>query len=210
MYLSKDIDQRFTQHRNKFKGFVSYRAIATRLRNTFKGIDNLKFKVVKFEDLDVNEFSVGGLYDQTTNTKYVILNLSKYSEEMLFDSHLWKDFYFLISQTIQHETIHQDQFKHREDCDEEADIDFKFAPQDTVEDRYYLADNDEIDAYAHDIAMEIKHFYPLSNPYEVLKSINSKRKLPSFSYYKNTFKGCEWSDVKKRLLLKTYKWIPHV
>jgi len=210
LYLSKDIDQRFTQNRNKFKGFVSYRSIATRLRNTFKGIDNLKFKVVKFEELDVNEFSVGGLYDQTTDMKYVILNLSKYSEEMLFDGHLWKDFSFLVSQTIQHETIHQDQFKHREDCDEEAEIDFKFTPLDTVEDRYYLSDNDEIDAYAHDIAMEIKHFYPLRNPYEVLKSISSKRKLPSFSYYKNTFKGCEWGGIKKRLLLKTYKWIPHV
>lgn len=210
MYLSKDIVQRFTQNRLKFNGFVSYRSIATRLRSTFSDYNNLKFKIVKIEDLDVNEFSVGGLYDQNSNTKYIILNVSKYSEEMLFDTFLWKDFSFLVSQTIQHETIHQDQFKHRKETDEKPEIDFRFTPQDTVEDRYYLADNDEIDAYAHDIAMEIKHFYPLNNPYDVLKSINSKRKLPSFSYYKNTFKGCEWGDIKKRLLLKTYKWIPHV
>lgn len=210
MYLSKDIDQRFTQNRSKFIGFVSYRALTTRLRSTFSDFNNLKFKIVKFEDLDVNQYSVGGLYDQSSDVKYVILNLSKYSEEMMFDAHNWKEFSFIISQTIQHETIHQDQFKHREDIDEKLEIDFRFVPLDTVEDRYYLADNDEIDAYAHDIAMEIKHFYPLHNPYEVLKSINSKRKLPSFSYYKNTFKGCEWSDIKKRLLLKTYKWIPHV
>ena len=210
MYLSKDIDNRFTQNRLKFNGFVTYRALGTRLRNTFSDFNNLKFKVVKFEDLDVNQFSVAGLYDQSTDMKYVILNVSKYSDEMLFDTHVWKDFSFLVSQTIQHETIHQDQFKHREETDEKFDIDFRFTPQLTIEDRFYLADNDEIDAYAHDIAMEIKHFYPLSNPYDILKSIRSKRKLPSFSFYKNTFKGCEWSDIKKRLLLKTYKWIPHV
>ena len=210
MYLSKDIDRRFANNRLKYNGFVSYRALSTRLRNTFSGVDNLKFKIVRTEDLDVNEFSVGGLYDQKTNLKYIILNVSKYSDEMIFDIYLWKDFTFLVSQTIQHETIHQDQFKFRELCEEEITIDFRFTSLNTVEDRYYLSDNDEIDAYAHDIAMEIKHFYPLSNPYDVLRSIGSKRKLPSFSYYKNTFKGCEWSDIKKRLLLKTYKWIPHV
>lgn len=210
MYLSKDIEQRFTQNRLKFNGFVSYRALTTRLRNTFSSFTDLKFKVIKTKDLDVNEFSVGGLYDQTTDNRYVILNLSIYSREMLFDKSLWKEFTFLVSQTIQHETIHQDQFKHRAYDDEIAELDFKYTTSNTVEDRFYLADNDEIDAYAHDIAMEIKHFYPLSNPYNVLKSIGSKRKLPSFTYYKNTFKGCDWSDIKKRLLLKTYKWIPHV
>lgn len=210
MYLSKDIDQRFTQNRHKFHGFVSYRALTARLRSTFSNLDNLKFKLVRLENLDVNEFSVAGIYEQKTDLKYVIVNVSDYSDEMLFDNFVWKDFTFLVSQTIQHETIHQNQFKHRELCDEEAEIDFKFTPLNTVEDRYYLADNDEIDAYAHDIAMEIKHFYPFSSPYDVLKSISSKRKLPSFSYYKNTFKGCDWSDIKKRLLLKTFKWIPHV
>ena len=125
MYLSKDIDNRFTQNRLKFNGFVTYRAIGTRLRNTFSDFNNLKFKVVKFEDLDVNQFSVAGLYDQSTDIKYVILNVSKYSDEMLFDTHVWKDFSFLVSQTIQHETIHQDQFKHREETDEKFDIDFE-------------------------------------------------------------------------------------
>ena len=210
MYLSKDINQRFTQNRNKFDGFVSYRSISARLRHTFKGYDNLKFKVVTFDDLDVNDYSVGGLYDQITDMKYVILNFSNYSNEMLFDDELYNDFQFLVSQTIQHETIHQDQFKHREDKGEKATIDFKLTYQNIVEDRYYLSDNDEIDAYAHDIAMEIKHFYPHMDPYFVLKTISYKRKLSSYTYYKKTFRGCDWKDIKKRLLLKTYKWIPHV
>ena len=210
MYLSKDIDRRFTNNRFKFDGFVTYRSLSVRLRNTFSIISNLKFKIIRTEELDVNEFSVGGLYNQSTDLKYIILNVSNYSNEMIFDACLWKDFTFLISQTIQHETIHQDQFKFRELCDDEIKIDFRFTSLNTVDDRCYLADNDEIDAYAHDIAMEIKHFYPLSNPYDVLRLIGSKRKLPSFSYYKNTFKGRDWSDIKKRLFLKIFKWIPHV
>lgn len=210
MYLSKDIDHCFNNNQSKFDGYVSYRSLSARLRHTFKSIDNLKFKIIRTNHLCVNEFSVAGLYDQSKNMKYVILNLSKYSNEMLFDKPLLKDFTFLISQTIQHETIHQDQFKHRKDTDLEAELDFRISAIDTVEEKLYLSDYDEIDAYAHDIAMEMKQFYPLSDPYDILKTIYSKRKLPSFSYYKNTFKGCEWDQVKKRLFLKTYKWIPYV
>jgi hypothetical protein len=77
------------------------------------------------------------------------------------------------------------------------------------EEKEYLADPDEIDAYGHDIAMEIKFFYPKQDPYEVLNKIGSKRKLWSYNYYKKTFKGDDWSHIKSRLLKKTYQWIPH-
>ena len=141
---------------------------------------------------------------------YIVLNLSNKHRTFNTTQEAWPEIKFSISQVCQHEYIHKLQWQNREGIVVEKPLEFRINKTSKYEEQEYLSDADEIDAYAHDIAMEIKHFYPLSNPYEVLKSINSKRKLPSFSYYKNTFKGCEWSDVKKRLLLKTYKWIPHV
>jgi hypothetical protein len=59
--------------------------------------------------------------------------------------------------------------------------------------------------------MEIAEYYPRQNPYAVLRSIDTKRKLWSWRYYKEAFKDSpDWSDVHNRLLKKTFKWIPHV
>ena len=81
-------------------------------------------------------------------------------------------------------------------------------PQDLVD---YLAELDEIDAYVHDIAMEIREYYPKSDPMDVLRNINKRRKLWSWNYYRSAFKDSkDWSDVKTRLLKKTYLWLPHV
>ena len=73
----------------------------------------------------------------------------------------------------------------------------------------YYGDADEIDAYAHDIATEIKRYYPNRNPYEVLKNINKTRKVHSYNYYRRTFSKCEWGGIKKQLLKKIFNWIPH-
>ena len=115
----------------------------------------------------------------------------------------------LLSQVIQHETIHQLQYQHR-DCHDIAKLDFRDLRGSLNEEREYLADKDEIDAYGHDIAMEIKYHYPGKDPYNILKNISKVRKLPSYNYYKQTFKTTKWSMVKKRLLKKTYNWIKYV
>ena len=73
----------------------------------------------------------------------------------------------------------------------------------------YLAEIDEIDCYAHDIAMEIREFYPKMDPFVVLGSINKRRKIWSWRYYRNTFKHSpDWSEVRDRLLKKIYLWLP--
>ena len=211
MYLSEKIEKNLNDNRQKLSGYVSYRALSRRLNSIFKDTDqHLKFKCVKYEDLDVDQYMVGGLYDQTTNMKYIIFNVSSYSDELLIEDWMWSDFVFNVSQTIQHETIHQNQFQHRPYIDDGIKIDFRVLKGTIDEDREYLSDLDEIDAYAHDIAMEIKYFYPHMDPLKVLSTISYKRKLGSYTYYKRTFKGCDWSQIKKRLLSKTYKWIKNV
>lgn len=210
MYLAPQINQVFETNKSKFIGELPYTTIQRRLNSVFEFPKDLKFKVESFEDFNVGEFNVSGLYDMTTDKRYVILNVSSLANNLCLTEYSFEDFKFLVSQAIQHETIHQDQYQFRQ-CDEDpVKLDFRNFSGTLDEEREYLSDLDEIDAYAHDIAMEIRFYYKNRNPYDVLKSIDKTRKISSYNYYRKTFKKCSWSKIKHKLLLKTYKWIPHV
>lgn len=210
MYLSLNINDILDKNIKKFQGYVTYKSLVHRLNSTFKNFDDLKFKVVTYEFIDVNDYSLSGLYDHTKNKKYVIFNFSSHSNEVFFDNLEWQKFKFQISQVIHHESIHQSQYQYRSFIEDNTKIDFRLLQDTLDEERSYLSDYDEIDAYAHDIAMEIKFHYGHLDPYTVLDTISQKRKLSSYKYYAKIFKGCDWSNIKKRLLSKTYKWIQHV
>lgn len=210
MYLAPKINEALENNKHKFLGSNSYRCIVRRLGMSFEFPKDLKFRVETFSDIESNDFTVAGLYDMTTDKKYIILNLSEFTDYLYLDKTTFPLFKFFISQAIQHETIHQLQWQHRDEINDPVKLDFRNFAGTLDEEREYLSDIDEIDAYAHDIAMELKEFYPNKNPYEQLKKINRLKKLPSYSYYTSTFKNCNWQKVKNRLLFKTYKWIPHV
>ena len=210
MYLAPEIDKVLDDNKHKFIGELSYNTIVRRLGLAFDFPKDLKFKVEEFKDVDVNEFTVSGLYDMINNKKYIILNVSDEGKSLEFDEKTFSSFKFLISQTIQHESIHQNQWQHRDDVDAPIKLDFRNFGGTIEEEREYLADIDEIDAYAHDIVMEMKYYYPKEDPYKVLRRIELARKIPSYRYYKYTFKNCSWYKIKKHLFSKIYKWIPYV
>lgn len=210
MYLSQQIDDVLESNRHKFIGNLSYATIIRRLGISFDFPKDLKFRFEKFKDVDVDEFMVSGLYDMAYNKKYIILNFSLYSDYINLTHYSFETFKFFVSQVIQHETIHQDQWQYRDGTEDPVKLDFRNTTGTLREEREYLSDIDEIDAYAHDIAMEILFYYPKENPYNILKTINRRRKIPSYLYYKDTFKNTSWTKVKNRLLSKTYGWIPHV
>ena len=209
MYLSATINDAFDINKEKFVGNLTYKTIQRRLGMIFDHPKDLKFKVETFEDIDEDEFTVSGLYDMVYDKKYVILNFSNQSDSINIDNYTFDQFKFLVSQTIQHEAIHQSQYEQREEIEEPVKLDFRNFAGTLDEEREYLSDLDEIDAYAHDIAMEIKYFYPNKNPYDILKTIGKRRKIVSYNYYKKTFKGCGWTAIKNKLLLKTYNWMPY-
>lgn len=210
MYLAPAIEDILDSNKQKFIGGVEYYTLARRLSKAFGFQKDLKFKIETFDDIGKDEFTISGLFDMTTNTKYIILNFSKEHSQIKLSDYDFTTFKFLMSQCIQHETIHQNQWQYR-DCDEDpVKLDFRNMIGTINEEREYLSDIDEIDAYAHDIAMEIKFHYPNQNPYHVLKRIDKVRKLQSYNYYRNTFKKCSWFKIKRHLLLKIFKWIPHV
>lgn len=208
MYLATSINNALESNKSKLLGWNPYSSLTTKLHQSFRKKD-LKFVYERHDFIEKDDFSVSGLYDMSSKKRYVILNVSKSCFDFRLNQERWSEFKFLVSQVIQHETLHKLQWQYRE-LGEDVQLDFRNMVGSKKEEMEYLADLDEIDAYGHDIAMEIKFFYPNKNPYDVLKNISKCRKVWSYSYYKKTFKGNDWSDVRNRLLKKTYLWMPHV
>lgn len=208
MYLASSINSALEHNKSKLLGWNPYSSLTTKLQQSFRQKD-LKFIYERYDFIDKDDFSVSGLYDMSDRRRYVILNVSKSCFDFRLSKERWSEFKFLISQVIQHETLHKLQWQYRE-CGEDVQLDFRNMIGTKDQEMEYLADLDEIDAYGHDIAMEIKYFYPKRDPYEVLNNISKCRKIWSYSYYKKTFKGSNWSGVKHRLLKKAYLWLPHV
>ena len=211
MYLAPAIDQVLEDKKSKLLGRPTYYQIAGILTRGYKKANiPFKFRFETFDDYGPEDISVSGLYDMVEDIKYVVLNFPKQQKHYSVSNENWRDFKFAVSQVCQHETIHELQWQNRDTGGEPCTLDFRNLTGSISEDKEYLADIDEIDAYGHDIAMEIKYSYPNKDPYEILKTIDSRRKVWSYIYYKKTFKGDDWSNIKNRLLKKTYQWMPHV
>lgn len=209
MYLAASINEKLEKNKSKLVGWNPYSSVTTKLSKIFKEKD-LRFKYERFPFISKDDFSVSGLYDMSDGKRYVILNFSDKCFDLRLIQEDWPNFKFQISQAIQHETIHQLQWQHRSPCQDKVHLDFRNMIGNQEEERLYLSELDEIDAYGHDIAMEIKFYYPKKNPYDVLRNIDKCRKVWSYSYYKKTFKNSDWALVKQRLLKKTFLWMPYV
>jgi hypothetical protein len=211
MYLGKSIDTALIGVKDKVLGFNSPKRIASTLTLAFKQKKiPVSVTIETFDSFIENEYTVGGLYDSNEDKCYVVLYFS--TDEVFYLPYCdWDKFMFSVSQTAQHELIHKYQNQFRQDCLDVEPIDFRSLLQDEIEDEMeYLSDIDEIDAYAHDIVMEILKHYPKENPYYILNTINKRRKIDAYSYYKRTFKKEDWSEIRKLLIKKAYKWIPYV
>lgn len=209
MYESQSINSIIFKNEHNLTGEFTYRAFISRLKKAFNWED-LVFKYEKYEDIDVDDYTISGAYDMHEHKRYVVINFSNKSNKFILNRHDFLLFRFLLSQTIQHETVHRDQWQKRPAVVDKVSIDFKEKKVTKSEEMEYLSDRDEIDAYAHDIAMEIKYYYPNIPPYAVLKNIFKYKKIISFNYYRKTFRNKKWNDIKNLLFLKTYKWIPYV
>lgn len=214
MYLAGLINDVLESKKDKLIGRSSHFYICDVLNRAFRKTEPFKFIYETYPDYGRDDYSVSGVYDMEEDVKYVVLNFSKSCKTFTIKPEKWKEFKFAVSQVCQHEAIHQCQWSFVADpslrsLDKEK-LDFRNIEGTVDEEQEYLADPDEIDAYGHDIAMEIMYFYPRKDPFRVLQEIDRHRKLWSYNYYKKTFKNEDWSEIKNRLLKKAYKWIPHV
>ena len=206
MYLTTDIDNLLEDNKFRFMNeSITYKAMQRRLNKLFKKQHNVEFKIEKYDDFENDAISFSGIYDMFEEKTYIILNVSEHTDNIKV--HKWEYFKFLLSQCIQHEKIHESQWSFRS-CDEPCEKQWRESDKRDINDeRLYLSERDELEAYGHDIALEIKYFYPNSDPIHVLSNINNYKRITSWNYYKKTFKGVNWLSLKKILLKKAFYWI---
>jgi hypothetical protein len=209
MYLASDFNAGIDSVKNKLLGTPSAYYVAHCLNRVFKK-DRIKFNHVHDKSIDKYDYAVTGQYDMTEDIRYITFIVSANTGHVSITESQWREFKFLTSQVMQHESIHQYQYSFRDCSMIKCQVDFRPWSLDKESEKDYLRDTDEIEAYAHDIIMEILYHYPKRDPKEVLRNIDRTRKLWSYTYYKKTFRGSdEWSVIRNQLLKKAYKWVPH-
>lgn len=191
---------------------MSIDTIANTLQEAFKP---WRVKVVTAGDpnIDENELSIGGSFTPERKRQNIELVLYFKDGQTMF---VWDDvrrtlFLFLASQVLQHELIHRHQHENRS---EEAREFVEYYPVASLNPKMqaemdYLSECDEIEAYAHDIALEIRFYYNKHNPYDVLRNLGRRHYVTSYKIYKRAFKSADdWSIVHDKLLKKVYQWLP--
>lgn len=214
MYLGKQIWRRLNRNSEWMQGKVSASALRENLQHIFEpyGTKVRVFHQKKFSKR--GWFMIGGEFDPSTNRKPIAIDIHVREDKgyIYFTQKRKERFIFLLHQTIQHELVHKHQFSNR-GVDNFYTHHFYFtsgSSKSSPAKMEYLAMVEEIDAYAHDLALEIKYSYPFCNPKQILKSIGNFPELDTWKMYSKTFKGARWVHVRNELLRKTYKWLPTV
>lgn len=158
------------------------------------------------------KYSFSGYFDteKKKNAINLCVHLSPSRRKFKFTKARYNGFVFMFSQVVQHEFIHESQFAFRPEhsARKVKVLHSNMISKKRLEQIEYLREWCEIDAYAHDIAMEINQYHENMNPATVIKHIDAHRNLYSYSVYKKAFKGTDWNRLKKSLLRKIWRWLP--
>ena len=214
MIDARAINRRLYQNQDRFSGAQEPAVIGKILQETFRPW-GVRVIVETNADIPVHDFSIGGSFnaDRRRQPIEMLLYFNPGQLQFIWTQEKRDQFTFLSSQILQHELVHKSQFKNRP-----ADVHHLSFFYDVIarnnrlqEEQEYMADLDEIDAYAHDIALEILLHYPDQNPYKILATLPRRRLCFSWNLYKRAFRNCDdWSQVKHRLYSKIYRWLPLV
>jgi hypothetical protein len=219
MYLASKLHKEIEKHfppDDIIGSELTYGQISRRMNKILRPL-GAKGKIVRDVNLkntvsSYQYYSFSGHYDTEEKVIPIVINahFAPNKKKFLFTRARYNGFMFMLSQTIQHEFIHKSQYEFRP---EHSDRLIKVYHSDKLSKKRlkhieYLSTWCEIEAYAHDIAMEINQYYPTSNPATILKYIDGHRKLYSYKFYKDAFKGTEWDRLKKSLMRKIWRWIP--
>lgn len=211
LYLSAKIDQRLAQFESELVGSQKPAQIAAWVKTCVQPWGVRVF--TEYGDIEPGTISVGGLYDTDRVRQNIELFLYFADAKRINWTDETRDnFKFLVSQVLQHELIHRMQDASRPEDVRKLIEYFPLASNkpELQAEVDYLAELDEIEAYAHDIALEIRYYYPGLNPLDVLRNCSRRHYLPSYRMYKAAFKHVtDWKVVHDKLLKKVFLWLPH-
>jgi hypothetical protein len=221
MYLANKLHKDFNEHlssRALVGKSLTYTSLSKILNTCMRkyGIrvrvsrDNTLRSTTKYRTRQKFNFSGYFITNTKKNSICITVHVPDNADVITLTTATHRKFLFDFSRVIQHELIHKIQYTYRpEESDRVVQVLYSESlPKIRKEEIQYLSVRCEVEAYAHDIAMEIKKFYSTENTNSVIKNIDRKSKLESYIRYKTTFKGLQWDKLKKSLLRKVWKWLP--
>lgn len=209
MYLGTAIWDRFSSYAEELKGNKTPTQLHKIVSEMCKPFGTKV--ILEIKDTKSQQTLIGGEFapDVVRQPIRIFLFVDSRKKFVRFTEKNTLFFLFMLSQTLQHEMIHKMQYhlterefyKHRHRYE---------SIKGDLEDMNYMATFDELETYAHDLAMEIKFFYPQEDAIKVLQHISNYEKLITIKLYQKTFKNANWSKMRSFLLKRTYKWIPFI
>lgn len=209
MFLASKINKRIAS---------LYHDLSSRTEIGYDELQQVVYKAVKplgvrvdvcRDELPKRAFAIGGYFEPERVRQPIMIELfvSQKAESIRVSKKWLANTSFVLFQTLCHELVHKYQYKHREpesvvwiiELDDFAEMD---------EQQSYLAELDEIDAYAHDIALELAFYHP-DTCMEELRTMQSP-KISSWSLYTEAFEGTSWREIHNRLLKKVYKHLTQI
>lgn len=217
MYLAEKINKKFESY--GLQEHLNTIITCNQLRRFLGGVVNsfgARIIIIRDTNLIGKKYNIkiSGEFDyyRKKNPITIFLHFSPKRKNIRITKKCLNRIIFLTAQTLQHELNHKDQESKRTNFVPKP-IKIHYSNRlsaERIEDIHYYSEIDEIDSYGHDIAMELKYYYPEICIKEGFKNIDSLRNLHSYRQYKKAFKGLDWSKLRQSLLKKIWKWYPKI
>lgn len=173
--IYKDLDQ----YKNDPVGLVNY---------CKKWRTKVEFRTEKSKAKWTQKYvAIGGEYDPDERRVTIQIYTDKF-RNFQFTERTWNSFKYRFIQTLQHEMIHFMQYDRR--GDEWSNYVLAFKPhhhQKKHNERKYLSEFDEIQAYAHCILLDFKTYKPTLDVGTLLSRCKRKRDSKTLHYFLKTF-----------------------
>jgi hypothetical protein len=216
MHLESKIIESLDNISDRIVGSVNSATHCKLVQGAFRQF-GAKVRVALDHNISDDAILVTGEYSpwRTRQNIEVYLTYNSGAKRLPITKKIWKVLKFDLSQVLQHELIHRRQCRHIEVPKEDwADHTCKIyasksaIPYMKVKQEYY-GSTEEIEAHAHCIMMELKHFAPRTDPIKMLRGAKKipQKKSPTMKDYLETFDFDMKHPVIKRLFKKIVYWI---
>ena len=173
-----------------------------------KTFPELNVDSLQNKQIDTNTVNVGAFYDDEEENDITVQLMFSNEDTVTWNTQNRKDFLRRLQSTIKHEYMHADQHAAR---DYDAD---SYGSDDTTSSREYYSRGDEIEAYAMNIADELKRKQGVDGAMQTLRTVTKSSQLKDKLGYllSPDLKGYidEFDDnpqVIKALLKKIYQFL---
>lgn len=173
-----------------------------------KVFPELTIDSLQHNQVDDNTVNVGAFYDDEEENNITVELMFSNNDTVTWNTTNRKDFLRRLQSTIKHEYMHADQHAARGYDDDSYGMD------DSTSNREYYSRGDEIEAYAMNIADELKRKQGMAGAMQILRSVKKGSQLKDKMGYllSPDLKGYieEFDDnpaVIKALLKKTYQFL---